>query len=89
VTGSPDLPGLPGTPIARCPGNGVEAFSFPFHIARGRDGAADFLFLEVHLWNMSEGEKAEAGDMVEVTSASQLEEMGYPRDPVGVFIVGG
>ncbi len=85
MTGS--VTGVGGKPIARCPANEVEAFSFPFLIAPGKGVGPDFLLLEVHLWEMTAEEKRGLGALVEVRDASQLEEMGFPRDEEGVFII--
>jgi hypothetical protein len=84
-----DLPGLPGAPVARCPANGVEAYAYPFFVAPARAGAPNFLLLPVHLWEMEAEEKAVLGELVEVRCAEDLERMGFPRDDLGIFVVGG
>ncbi len=84
-----DLPGLPGTPVARCPANGVEAFGYPFFIAPEREGAPSFLLLPFHLWEMETDEKRALGELVEVQGETDLVRLGFPRDDLGVFIIGG
>jgi hypothetical protein len=75
-------------PIARCPANGVEAFSFPFFIARGKGMGTDFIFLDFHFWEMTDEEKKDLGELVEVAGEEELIRLGYPRDDLGVFVVG-
>jgi len=75
-------------PIARCPENEVEAWEFPFFIKKGVGMEPDFLLLEIHLYHMTSEEKAVMGELVEVKSAEQLEELGYTVDDKGIFVIG-
>ncbi len=75
-------------PIARCPENEVEAWEFPFFIKKGVGMEPDFLLLEIHLYHMTSEEKAVMGELVEVKSAEQLEELGYTVDDRGIFVIG-
>jgi hypothetical protein len=75
-------------PIARCPSNEVEAYSFPFYIKKGVGVEADFLLLEIHLLHMTSEEREVMGELVEINSAEDLEEHSFPRDDMGIFIIG-
>ena len=75
-------------PYARCPANEVEAFYFPFYIKKGVGVEPDFLLLDIHLFHMTSEEKAVMGELIEVTSADQLRELGFPEDDRGVFVIG-
>ena len=75
-------------PIARCPENEVEAWEFPFFIKKGVGMEPDFLLLEIHLYHMTSEEKAVMGELVEVKSAEQLEELGYTVDDRRIFVIG-
>lgn len=75
-------------PIARCPENEVEAWEFPFFIKKGVGMEPDFLLLEIHLYHMTSEEKAVMGELIEVKSAGQLEELGYTVDDRGIFVIG-
>jgi hypothetical protein len=74
-------------PIAYCPVNDVEAWSFPFFIKKGRWVEPDQLLLKFHLWHMTGEEKAVMGELVRISGIADLEELGYPKDDRGVFII--
>jgi len=78
----------PEIPIARCPGNEVEAYDFPFFIKVGVGIETDFLLMEMHLYHMTSEEKEVMGEVVQVNSAKQLDEMGYTTDDRGVYVIG-
>jgi hypothetical protein len=75
-------------PIARCPGNEVDAYYFPFYIKRGVGVEPDFLLLDIHLLHMTAEEKAVMGELVEINCPEDLEGLEYPRDDRGIFIIG-
>lgn len=75
-------------PIARCPSNEVEAYSFPFYVKKGVGVEADFLLLEIHLMHMTSLEKEVMGELLEINSVEDLEEHGFPRDDMGIYIIG-
>jgi len=76
------------TPIARCPVNEVEAYYFPFYIKKGVGMEVDFLLLDIHLLHMTSEEKAVMGELIEINCVEDLEEQGFPKDDMGVFIIG-
>jgi len=75
-------------PIAYCPLNEVEAWSFPFFIKKGRGVEADQLLLEFHIWHMTGEEKDVMGELIQISEISNLEEQGFPKDNRGVYIIG-
>jgi len=80
---------LDDLPIAYCPLNDVEAWSFPFFIKKGRGVEADQLLLEFHIWHMTGEEKAVMGELIQISGTSDLEEHGYAKDDRGIYIVEG
>lgn len=76
-------------PIAYCPVNEVEAWDFPFFIKKGKGFEDDQVLLEFHLWHMTAQEKAAMGEVVPISSLSDLEEHGYLKDDRGVYIIQG
>ncbi len=75
-------------PIARCPVNEVEAYYFPFYIKKGVGMEVDFLLLDIHLLHMTSEEKAVMGELIEINCVEDLEEQGFPKDDMGVYIIG-
>lgn len=75
-------------PIARCPGNDVEAYGFPFFIKIGIGIEPDFLLLDIHLYHMTSEEKEVMGEVVHVNSTKQLDELGYTTDDKGIYVIG-
>ena len=75
-------------PIAVCLLNAVEAFEFPFYLKKGIGVEPDQLLLEVHLWHMTDEEKAVMGETLEINSTEDLEDAGFTTDDRGVYIIG-
>jgi hypothetical protein len=75
-------------PIAYCPVNDVGAYEFPFLIKKGAGIESDQLLLEIHLWHMTDEEKAVIGELIEINKAEDLIDAGYTTDDHGVYIIG-
>ena len=75
-------------PIAYCPLNEVEAHEYPFYIKKGVGVESDQLLLKIHLWHMTEDEKAVMGELLQIDEALDLEDAGYTTDDRGVYIIG-
>jgi hypothetical protein len=75
-------------PIAYCPLNAVETFEFPFYIKKGVGVEPDQLLLEIHLWHMTDEEKAVMGETLEINSTEDLDDAGFATDERGVYIIG-
>lgn len=76
------------TPIVYCPGNEVAVYDYPFFIKKGVGVEADFILLEIHLYHMTSDEKAVIGELLRIGCIEDLEDLDYPKDDRGVFIVG-
>lgn len=75
-------------PIARCPGNEVDAYYYPFYIKRGVGVEPDFLLLDIHLFHMTSEEKAVMGELIEINNLEDMEKLEFPRDDQGIYIIG-
>jgi hypothetical protein len=75
-------------PIARCPSNEVEAYYYPFYIKKAVGMEVDFLLLDIHLLHMTSDEKEVMGELIVINSVEDLEEHGFPKDDMGVYIIG-
>ena len=44
--------------------------------------------MEIHLLHMTSEEREVMGEVIEINSMEDLEEHGFPRDDMGIYIVG-
>jgi hypothetical protein len=75
-------------PVARCVANGVEAWAFPFYIAKEAGMEPAFLFLEDHVYNFDAAEKeALSPRLVMISCDEDLEAAGISRGDDGVWVI--
>ena len=76
-----------GQPIARCQASEVEAWGYPFYVRLATGFEPPFLFLEDHLYNMEEAERALLGTLERIASEEDLLRLGYAPGDDGVYLL--